>query len=128
MKEPNIKALKIEPGKEPCVCTLINELSELQKAVSIGADYVGLIEIINLENDVCLLCNEEGKIINLEPNRRLGKDIICGVFYLIGQDEDGELTSLSERATEFYTEYFADAEVIDSDEVEETIMINFEII
>ena len=80
MKTKTIKALKVEPKKKPCECTLVNELSELQKAVSIGADNVGLIEIIDLEDDVCLLCNEEGKIINLEPNRRLGNDIICGVF------------------------------------------------
>lgn len=128
MKESKIKALKVEPGKKTCECILVNELSELQKAVSIEADYVGLIEIINLEEDVCLLCNEEGKLINLEPNRRLGNDIICGVFYLIGQNEDGELTSLPERAMKFYTAYFADIEPITPDEVERSVWTRFEII
>ena len=128
MKESKIKALKVEPGKKPYECTLVNELSELQKAVSIGAEYVGLIEIINLEEDVCLLCNEEGKLIQLEPNRRLGNDIICGVFYLIGQNEDGELTSLPERAMKFYTTYFADTEPITPDEVERSVWTRFEII
>ena len=63
MKTKTIKALMVELGKKPCECDLVNELSELQKAVSIGADNVGLIEIIDLEEDVCLLCNEEGKLI-----------------------------------------------------------------
>lgn len=128
MKELKIKALKIEPGKKPYLCTLVNELAELQKAVSIGADHIGLIEIINLTADVCLLCNEEGKLIPLEPNRRLGNDIICGVFYIIGQTEDGELKSLSEQAMEFYTAYFSYIEEITPDEVERTILTRFEII
>ena len=128
MKTKTIKALKVEPKKKPCECALVNELSELQKAVSIGADNVGLIEIIDLEEDVCLLCNEEGKLINLEPNRRLGNDILCGVFYIIGQDRCGNLTSLSDRAMRFYKILFNEPEDIDPDEVECCIGINFEII
>ena len=106
MKDKVIKVLKVEPKKKPEICLLENELQALQEAVSIGAEYTGLIEIINLDRGVCLLCNEEGKIIGLEPNRRLGNDIICGVFYIIGEDETGELVSLSEEDTEFYTNYF----------------------
>ena len=83
MKDNVIKVLKVEPKKAPGICLLMNELESLQEAVSIGADYTGLIEIINLDRGVCLLCNEEGKLIGLEPNRRLGNDIICGVFYII---------------------------------------------
>ena len=45
MKEKEIKVLMVEPGKAPSVTTIINELSSLQKAVSVGADYVGYIEI-----------------------------------------------------------------------------------
>ena len=90
MKETNITALMIEPGKAPSKCTMINELSELQKAVSIGADQVGLIEIVTISPNALLLCNEEGKLIGLAPNRRIGNDIICGVFYIISQDTCGE--------------------------------------
>ena len=128
MKTKTIKALKVEPKKKPCECTLVNELSELQKAVSIGAENVGLIEILDLEENVCLLCNEEGKLINLEPNRRLGNDILCGVFYIIGQDRCGNLTSLSDRAMRFYKILFNEPEDIDPDEVECCIGIIFEII
>ena len=126
MKETTIKALMIEPGKAPCKCTLTNELSELQKAVSIGAENVGLIEIVNLSPNVCLLCNEEGKLIGLEPNRRLGNDIVCGVFYLTGQDKEGNLASLPDRAMEFYSSYFAIPDIIDPSEVESRIFMHFE--
>jgi len=41
MKEKEIKVLMVEPGKAPTVTTIKNELSSLQEAVSIGANYVG---------------------------------------------------------------------------------------
>ena len=86
MKEKHIKVLKIAPFEKPEVCYLENELVTLQEAVSIGADYVGLIEIIDLDERTCILCNEEGKLIGLMPNRRIETDVICGVFYVTGQD------------------------------------------
>ena len=79
MKEKEITVLMVEPGKHPVVTTLENSLDALQKAVSIGTDYQGLIELVELEGGVCLLCNEEGKLIGLEGNRHIGADIITGV-------------------------------------------------
>lgn len=128
MKERKIKVLKVEPKKAPEVVLLDNNLRALQEAVSIGADSVGLIEILPLEMSVCLLLNEEGKLIGLEPNRRFGRDILCGTFYVVGEDEEGNLTSLSEEEIEHYKEYFKEWENIDVDEVEETIGINFIVI
>ena len=63
MKEKVIRVLKVAPFEEPVVCELNNNLSSLQEAVSIDADYVGLIEIISIDSKVCLLLNEEGKLI-----------------------------------------------------------------
>lgn len=71
----------VEPGKNPKVTTLQNDLDSLQTAVSIGADYQGLIEIVPLGNGDCILCNEEGKLIGLDGNRRVGRDIIVLVSY-----------------------------------------------
>ena len=50
METKEIKVLMVEPGKHPKVTTLKDDLDSLQKAVSIGADYQGLIEIISLGN------------------------------------------------------------------------------
>ena len=129
MKEKEIKVLKIEPKKTPEIVVLKNELHELQKAVSISAPNIGLIEIIEINSDVCILCNEEGKLIGLEPNRRFCNDIICGVFYLTGQDyEKGDLKSLPEHLVKYYSEKFATPDVISSDEVDKTIISQFYII
>ncbi len=132
MKRKEITVLKVEPLKKPSICTLRNELEELQKAVSIGADYTGLIEIIEIGNElgykgenVCLLCNEEGKLISLPPNRRVGMDIICGVFYITGQNKHGDLDSLSEKAMKYYASYFKNAELIDPKEIEGLLKFDF---
>ena len=98
MKEKIITALMVEPKRYPKVVRLNNSLDALQQAVSIGADYQGLIELIQMEAGVSLMCNEEGKLLGLPGNRRIGMDVIAGVFYIVGEDLDGELVSLPEEA------------------------------
>ncbi len=126
MKQKEITVLMVEPGKAPKVTTLVNQLDDLQKAVSIGAPSQGLIEIISLESNVCILCNEEGKLIGLEPNRRLGNDILVGVFYIIGQDRCGNLTSLSETNMQKYAKLFEKpCGDITADDVAKTLVMHF---
>lgn len=125
MKQKEIKALMVAPGEMPCKVTLKTDLESLQKAVSIGADYQGLIEIISLGDGCCLLCNEEGKLINLPGNRRLGNDIIAGVFYIVGENEEGELISLNEEKIAFYEAFFHDPQEIDADEVAAALFFRF---
>lgn len=125
MVKKEIKALMVEPGKHPVVMVLKDDLDSLQKAVSIGADYQGLIEIIGIGSGDCILCNEEGKLIGLEGNRRLGRDIIAGVFYIVSEGENGELVSLSEEKIKYYTERFWEPEVFDSSAIEPAVHIWF---
>ena len=47
MTRKEITVLMVEPGKHPKVTTLKDDLDSLQKAVSIGADYQGLIEFVS---------------------------------------------------------------------------------
>lgn len=125
METKEIKVLMVEPGKHPKVTMLKDDLDSLQKAVSIGADYQGLIEIISIGNGDCILCNEEGKLIGLKGNRRLGRDIIVGTFYIMGEDEDGNLVSLSEKKIQHYTEQFWLPEAFDRTEIEATLTCHF---
>lgn len=125
MKEKTIKALMVKPNKPPCVVDLNTELDSLQKAVSIGAPDQGLIEFVYLGDNVSVLCNEEGKLIGLEPNRRLGEDILCGVFYVVAENEDGELKSLTPAQQEHYSQMFEEPDIIGNDEVSNTIFFRF---
>ena len=97
----------------------------LQKAVSIGAEYIGLIEIIELDAETCILCNEEGKLIGLTPNRRFCGDVLCGTFYVTGQTKDGDLDSLSEDAIHMYEKRFAVPETIPQEEAANALFARF---
>ena len=123
MKE--ITVLKVAPMCVPEVVVLKNDLRFLQEAVSIDAPSVGLIEIINLDSKTAILCNEEGKLLSLVPNRRFFGDVLCGCFYVVGQDGKGNLTSLSPKGLERFKKIFAVPEVIDPEEVEATLMAMF---
>ena len=125
MKEKEIRTLMVEPMESPKLVTLQNDLDSLQKAVSIGAPDQGLIEFVHLEDNVSVLCNEEGKLIGLAPNRRLGDDILCGVFYIVAEDEEGELVSLTPEQVENYSEFFGTFESIPAEEVDHTVVFRF---
>lgn len=116
MKEQTIRVLKVEPKKEAVSFMLKNELSELQKAVS---GYIELVPLDDMGN--CILCNEEGKLRGLPGNRHVGHDIIAGTFFVVGSNDEGDLTSLSDEALKTYMELFKTPEDISDDEVRTAI-------
>ena len=103
MKTNNfIKVLVVEPNKEPYIKEIENSLESLQDIVG------GLIEYINLENNVDLICNEEGKINNLPFNRSIGNDIIAGTFIIAGVNlQNGETISIPKDKVNKYTKFFS---------------------
>lgn len=125
MNTKEITVLMVEPGKHPKVTTIKNDLDSLQKAVSIGCDQQGLIEIVGIEDRVCILCNEEGKLIGLEGNRRLGNDILAGVFYVVGEDGSGNLVSLPDNTIERYRKLFWLPQTFTSDEIASSVYAFF---
>lgn len=125
MKEKEIRVLMVEPMESPKQVTLKNDLDSLQKAVSIGAPEQGLIELVHIEDNVYCLGNEEAKIIGLPPNRYLGNDIICGTFYVVSDDEEGNLTSLTPEQIEKYSEFFGHIDVISNEEVDSRLVVRF---
>lgn len=94
-----IRVLIVEPNKEPYEKTIEHTLENLQSIVG------GLIEFVELEYNVDLICNEEGKILNLEFNRVVANDIICGNFIITGQ-YNGETISLSRQQIKKYKKEF----------------------
>ena len=121
MKQKEIKVLMVAPGEHPQMVALENDLDALQKAVSIGCDYRGLIEVVSLEKGVCIICNEEGKLLGLEGNRWLGNDILAGVFYVVGEDKSGNFVSLTEKQIEQYRKRFWEPEQFSQGEVTDSI-------
>lgn len=112
-KEHEIRVLMVEPNEHPKEFLLEKTLQAMQKAVG------GLIDIVGIDDDgTCLLLNDEGKLIGLEGNRRIGDDVIVGNFYVCGSNEDGELASLTEAEMEKYKERFWEPEEITQEEID----------
>ena len=95
-----IKVLVVECDKEPYTKEIKNTLKEKQKLVD------GHIQFYELENDVDLICNEEGKVFSYRMNRIVKNDIICGTFIVTGQ-RDGDSISLTEAQIKKYKNYFS---------------------
>lgn len=74
-----IKVIIKEPAKKPRCVYISNTLENLQKTVG------GYIETVTIASDMCIICNEEGRLRNLPYNcdvcgvSFVGTIIFCGV-------------------------------------------------
>lgn len=84
-----------EVGKEAKIIQIENSLEEKQKLVG------GLFDVIAY-NDVLIICNEDGKMINMKPNIIFDYDYIAGNCLVVGDDyESGEFKSLTEQQIKY---------------------------
>lgn len=102
-----MRILVVEPEYKPEVREINDSLKEMQGIVG------GLIQPIYLDDSVVLICNDEGKLMNLPANRGLRDengqmcDIIFGTFFLCGAPADTDhFTSLTPEQIERYKERF----------------------
>jgi hypothetical protein len=96
-----VKVLVIEPMKKPKIKEIGNGLKDMQAVVG------GYIQAIYpYEDQVALVCNEEGKLIGLPLNRMIEDyDIIAGTFFICGLGEE-DFDSLSDELLEKYYNLF----------------------
>lgn len=93
-----IRILYKEVGKEPQIMFIDNTLEVKQKLVG------GLIEVVPYE-DVLIICNEEGKILNMPPNLVFEYDYIAGNCFVIGDDyKNADFKSLTDEEILKYRE------------------------
>jgi len=111
MNEHEITVLKVEPGKAPEQITIPNTLKAMQELVG------SHIEVVDYQG-ACLVCNEEGKLLGLEPNRRVGQDVITGTFFLANSDLDGNFCSLSQEDLAHFQQQFAQPEALTQKDVQ----------
>ena len=104
--------------KEPYAQEIDSGLASLQKAV--GGD---IEAVYPYDDPVALVCNEEGKLMNLQANRRVGRDVIAGTFFIAGDDGSEDLVSLTDEQVNEYKERFHELEEIEQQEVFEKIEI-----
>ena len=110
MKE-NLRILMVEPRKAPYEASVPHELTAMQQTVG------GLIEVVRNGDGTLLVCNEEGKLLGMEGNRRIPGDVLAGPFFVVG-DAGETFRSLTEEELERYRERFAEIEEISPQEVQ----------
>ena len=102
-----MRILVVEPEHRPEVREIDGSLEAMQNIVG------GLIQPIYLDDSVALICNDEGKLMNLTANRGLRDsdgqiyDIVFGTFFLCGAPSDcNHFTSLTPEQIERYRKRF----------------------
>ena len=102
--DQKIDVLIVEPGKEPRLATVVDDLEHLQQIVG------GPIEAgCYLPQRVMLICNGEGKNMGLPPNRPNptdSGDYIAGTF-LLCSFEGERFASLNTEQQARFGAYFA---------------------
>ena len=108
-----MKVIVIEPQKKPVVRNINSGLEAMQKIVG------GSIEAVYpFHEPVALICNEEGKLLNLPLNRALRDgdgavyDIIFGTFFLCAAPPDSDrFEGLNDQQVKTYLDRFALPEI-----------------
>lgn len=116
MIDKSIGALMIVAGVKPCKVNIVGTYKNLKYLVNPNLSLMTDIEIIMLEKDIALICNSEGALLNLKGNRKIGKNIIAGTFFVVGV-KDGRIDSLSKEKAEKYYKRFEKIEIYSDSEV-----------
>ncbi len=121
-RENEISVLLIEPMKAPKMVQIPYNLAEMQKLV--GGN---IQEIMPFDDEVALICNEEGKNEKLPLNRAIynnnGKmiDIVAGDFFIcLAPFESEHFKSLPKNLSEKYSKQFECGEqfILKNNEIE----------
>ena len=105
-QQESIKVVLVKPMKRPEIAVIDTDLDSLQNTVG------GLIEAVYpYDEEVCIVCNEEGKNLRLPLNRALKDqdgqitDIIAGDFFICDCTSEN-FGSLSDEQLKRYSDMF----------------------
>lgn len=100
------ECLLIKPEQKPEVVSIGTNIRDLQEAVG------GWIEVIYpFEDEVGIICNEEGKLEGLPLNRALRDDkgeiydVVAGNMLVIGLEDDGFASLTPEQLDKYEKEF-----------------------
>lgn len=116
MKDKSIDVLMIVAGVKPCKVSIVGTYRNLKYLVNPNLSLMMNIEAIMLEKDVALVYNSEGALLNLKGNRKVGKTIIAGTFFVVGV-KNGIIASLTKEKQDKYYKRFEKIEIYSDSEV-----------
>ena len=111
-----IDALMVKPMEIPCITRLCTDRRYLDAAVSVGADMECSATVLEIANGIGILYAWDAPSLAMLGNRRIGKCIIPGIFYVV-RYKDGQLDSLSPDEIAKFTSRFQELEFFTHDEI-----------
>lgn len=111
-----IDALVVKPMEIPCITQLCTDSKYLDAAVSVGANVECSATVLELSNGIGILYAWDAPALGLLGNRKIGKRIIPGVFYVV-RYKNGELFSLTPKDIAKYTYKFQVPQIFTHDEM-----------
>ena len=109
-----MKVLLVKPCQRPTVIDIDGTLESMQALVG------GMIQALYLVDDTAaIICNDEGKLLGLPPNRMLFDpdsskvcDVVAGDFFVCNAPPDAEnFESLTDEQITRYTKRFQTLEI-----------------
>ena len=104
-----ISVILVEPGRYPKLIEIEDTLEAMQSLVEGDIE-----EYMPFEDEVAIICNDEGKLLNLPLNRTLRDsngaiyDIVAGTFFLCAAPVDSDcFESLTDEQSQTCLERFA---------------------
>ncbi|MFR0898133.1 MAG: DUF3846 domain-containing protein [Anaerobutyricum sp.] len=96
-----MKILAVRTGEPP-------EIIDIEHSLDAESEFVGgYIQTIFLSHTAILVCNDDGKIIGLKPNRVIPGDFIAGDFFVVGFDGRDDFCDISDSDAAFYMDFFS---------------------
>lgn len=88
--------------KDPEIVVIAAGLKPMQDIVG------GYIENVTLEDGLGLICNEEGRLTGLPPNRWVDEleDVVRGQFFISRYNDEGETTDITDADIKKYKEKY----------------------
>ena len=111
-----VTALMVIPNTHPCTIELYKDMHFLETAVCLGEHSPFFASTIRLSKDAAILYDEKAPLCLCKGNRKIGNEIIAGVFYIVGVKNEN-LTSLSAENIKKYKERFWEPEKYSVEEV-----------
>ena len=112
-----VTALMVKPGQHPVITQLCDDSHYLNLAVSIDDDLMmRSASSFALKKNIVVIHAFQGNSLDLGRNRRVGKRILCGTFYIAGL-KDGKLRSLTADEITKYTSNFWEPELFTDDDI-----------
>lgn len=114
-----VTALMVRANDRPVITQIVDNRDYLDCIVSTDTGLMFSAVASKIEDGIVAIHSEEGKIMGTPANRKIGRRIIVGTFFIV-RFKDGKLISLTDEDIVRFTLRFWEPEIYSEEEVYES--------